>query len=29
VRIRDRVERRSYTLEVATDGTMEIIRDAD
>lgn len=27
VRIRDRVERRSYTLEVATDGTMEINRD--
>lgn len=27
VRIRDRVERRSYTLDVATDGTMEISRD--
>jgi hypothetical protein len=27
VRIRDRVERRSYTLEVATDGTTEIVRD--
>jgi general secretion pathway protein H len=29
VRIRDRVERRSYTLEVATDGTTEIVRDED
>jgi general secretion pathway protein H len=29
VRIRDRVERRSYTLEVATDGTTEIVRDDD
>lgn len=27
VHIRDRVERRSYSLEVATDGTMEIARD--
>ncbi|MEZ5561776.1 MAG: type II secretion system minor pseudopilin GspH [Gammaproteobacteria bacterium] len=27
VRIRDRVERRGYTLEVATDGTTEIRRD--
>jgi hypothetical protein len=27
VRIRDRVERRSYTLDVATDGTMDISRD--
>lgn len=27
VRIRDRVERRSYTLDVATDGTMKISRD--
>ena len=27
VRIRDRVERRSYTLDVATDGTTEITRD--
>lgn len=29
VRVRDRTERRSYTLEVATDGTMEIVRDED